>query len=85
MHVSKTSEGTRKRQKKNEEEAGGGRERIYIIVVEELSKELLATCEVHFEDCLFLFRLLLSIHRALKWNGNGISYKMLLGVNKRSR
>ena len=73
LRVSKMSEGTRKsgqKEKEEEEEQNieedeeGGREGIYIIVVEELSKELLATCEVHFEDCLFLFRLLLSIYRA---------------------
>ena len=39
LHVSKMSKGTRKRQKKKEE-AGVGGEGIYIIVVEELSKEL---------------------------------------------
>ena len=66
------SEGTRKsgqKEKKEEEEQNieedeeGGREGIYIIVVEELSKELLATCHARCTsrtacfclDCCYLF------------------------------
>ena len=48
LHVSKMSEGTRKRGHKDKEgdEEGVG-EGIYIIVVEELSIELLAIGKVH--------------------------------------
>ena len=61
LRVNKMSERTRKRgqKRKEEEEEGGGGEGIYIIVVEELSIELLATCKVHLEDCQFLCRPLL--------------------------
>ena len=61
LHVSKMSEGTRKsgQKEEDEEDEEGGREGIYIIVVEEYSIELLATCKEHLEDCQFQFRPLL--------------------------
>ena len=62
LRVSKMSEGTRKsgqKEEEDEEDEEAGREGIYIIVVEECSIELLATCKEHLKDCQFQFRPLL--------------------------